>query len=84
MTHRDNHTGDVMTDECVDESDGLEGRMNDCLSNCCRNVSSYLVWLILCIVLVTTAVCDALLDLVPHIRYGPWVSATTDATSLGS
>ena len=57
-----------MTDECVDESDGLDGRMNDCLSNCCRDVSSYLVWLILCIVLVTTAVCDALLGLVPHIR----------------
>ena len=26
------------------------------------------MWLVLCIVLVTTAVCDALLDLVPHIR----------------
>jgi len=25
-------------------------------------------WLILCIILITTAVCDALLDLVPHIR----------------
>ena len=23
------HTVDVMTDECVDESDGLDGRMND-------------------------------------------------------
>ena len=57
-----------MTDECVDESDGLDGRMNDCLSNCCRDVSSYLVWLILCIVLVTIAVCDALLGLVPHTR----------------
>ena len=57
-----------MTDECVDESDGLDGRMNDCLSNCCRDVSSYLVWLILCIVLVTTAVCDALPGLLPHIR----------------
>jgi len=62
------HTVDVMTDECVDESDGLDGRMNDCTSNCCLDVSSYLMWLILCIVLVTTAVCDALLDLVPHIR----------------
>ena len=31
-------------------SDGLDGRMNDCLSNCCRDVGSYLVWLILCIV----------------------------------
>jgi len=57
-----------MTDECVDESDGLDGRMNDCLSNCCRDVSSYLMWLILCIILVTKAVCDALLGLVPHIR----------------
>ena len=26
------HTVDVVTDECVDESDGLDGRMNDCLS----------------------------------------------------
>jgi len=62
------HTDDVMMDECVDESDGLDGRMNDCLSNCCRDISSYLMWLILCIILVTTAVCDALLGLVPHIR----------------
>ena len=62
------HTADVMTDDCVDESDDLEGRMNDCLSNCCRDVSSCLVWLILCIVSVTTAVCGALLGLVPHIR----------------
>jgi len=62
------HTLDVMTDECVDESDGLDGRMNDCLSNCCRDISSYLMWMILCIILVTTAVCDALLDLVSHIR----------------
>ena len=37
------HTVDGMTDECVDESDGLDGRMNDCLSNCCRDVSSYLM-----------------------------------------
>jgi len=51
----------------VDESDGLDGRMNDCLSNCCRDVSSYVMWLILCTILVTTAVCDALLGLVPHI-----------------
>ena len=62
------HTVDVMTDECVDESDGLDGRMNDCLSNCCRDISSYLMWLILCIIFVTAAVCDALLDPVPHIR----------------
>ena len=41
------HTDDVMTDECVDESDCLDGRMNDCPSNCCRDVSSYLVWLIM-------------------------------------
>ena len=61
------HTVDVMTNECVDESDGLEGRMNYCLSNCCRDISSYLMWMILCIILVTTAVCDALLGLVPHI-----------------
>ena len=42
------YTVDVVTDECVDESDGvdIDGRMNDCLSNCCRDVSSYLVWLI--------------------------------------
>ena len=32
------HTDDVMTDECVDESDGLDGRMNDCISNCCRDI----------------------------------------------
>jgi len=62
------HTVDVMTDECVDESGGIDGRMNDCLSNCCRDVSSCLMWLILCIILVATAVCDALLDPVPHIR----------------
>jgi len=62
------HTVDVMTDECVDESDGLDGRMNDCLSNCCRDVSSYFMWLVLSIILVTTAVCDALLDPVPYIR----------------
>ena len=35
------HTDDVMTDECMDESDGLEGRMIDCISNCCRDVGSY-------------------------------------------
>ena len=35
------HTVDGMTDECVDESDGLDGRMIDCISNCCRNVSNY-------------------------------------------
>ena len=62
------YTADVMTDECVDVSDGLDGRMNDCLNNCCRDVSSYVMWLILSIILVTTAVCDALLGLVPHIR----------------
>ena len=73
-----------MTDECVDESDGLDGRMNDCISNCCRDVGSYFMWLVLSIILVTTAVCDALLGLVLTSGYGPWVSATTDATSLGS
>jgi len=63
------HTVDVMTDEYVDESDSsVEGTDNDCLSNCCRDISSYLMLLILCIILVKTAVCDALLDLVPHIR----------------
>ena len=62
------HTVDVMTDECVDESDGLDGRMNDYISNYCRNVSSYFMWLVLSIVLVTTAVCDALPGLLPHIR----------------
>ena len=52
----------------MDESDGLDGRMIDCINNCCRDVGSYFMWLVLSIILVTTAVCDALLGLVPHFR----------------
>jgi len=57
-----------MADKYADESDGLDGRMDGCLINCCRVVDRCIGWLTLCIILVTTAVCDALLDLVPHIR----------------
>ena len=62
------HTVDGMIDECVDESDGLDGRLNDWISNSCRDDGSYFMWLVLSIILVMTAVCDALPGLVPHIR----------------
>ena len=34
------HTVDIMADKYADESDGLDGRMDDCLINCCRVVGN--------------------------------------------